>query len=528
MSYPSLGRRWVLPFTTLAICAFLVAGCDSGGEPPAEQLDPPANLQAGAVGQSVELSWQAPPGVEVSEYRIYRGGEPERVATVPGDQTGYTDTDVQAGQAYRYVVTAALASGDESGFSNEATATPESDPDPDPDPTGAQECIDGMAGEYPCENIDLLAHLSINEVGGSTGVNLNEVWGWTDPETGRRYALVGRTDGTAFVDVTEPIEPVFLGSLPTATSSSSWRDIKVKDDHALIGSEARGHGMQIFDLTQLRDAEDDAPQTFESTAVYDGFGASHNIVAAGEGMARAYGVGISNAQDAPDGADCGPGYHGVDLSDPSDPQFAGCFNSTLGRASDGYTHDAQCVDYFGPDTEHQGREICIGADETGLSVADLTDLENPEQLAVGTYPNTGYAHQGWFGEEQRYFYADDELDERNGLVSNTRTLVWDMQDLDDPVLVTQHEGVTTSIDHNQYLVGGFAYQANYRSGLRILDARDPENLSEIGFFDIYPSDDGAAFDGAWGTYPFFDDGTVLINGIGSGLFIVQPIGDAER
>ena len=402
---------------------------------------------------------------------------------------------------------------------------PEEEPDP-PSDGEARTC----AGEYPCRNVDLVAHLSIAALGGGGGTELNDVWGWTDPQTGRQYALVGRTDGTAFVDVTDPGNPVYLGSLPTATTASSWRDIKVKNDHAfVIADNAGAHGMQIFDLAQLRSASGGDPQTFAATAVYEGFGSAHNVVTAGEGTARAYGVGTTGGQDVPQGTNCGAGYHGVDLSDPADPQFAGCFNSSLGGiAAPGYTHDAQCVTYHGPDSEHQGREICIGADETGISVADLTDLDAPQQLATGTYPRTGYTHQGWFGPDQRYFYLDDELDERNGLVSHTRTLLWDMEDLDAPVLVTQHTGATTSIDHNQYVVGDRLYQANYTSGLRILDVSDPAQPQEVGFFDVYPANDNPTFDGAWSVYPFFEDGPLLVSGIGSGLFLLEATGEAAR
>ena len=58
------------------------------------------------------------------------------------------------------------------------------------------------------------------------------------------------------------------------------------------------------------------------------------------------------------------------------------------------SHDAQCVIYRGPDEDYQGREICFGADETALSIADVTDRENPVAIARGDYPNVGYAHQG--------------------------------------------------------------------------------------------------------------------------------------
>ncbi len=86
-------------------------------------------------------------------------------------------------------------------------------------------CVDGKAGEYECQNVDLLSFVPLGELG-STG-NGNDIWGWTDPETGREYAISGCTDGTSFVDVSEPTDPKVLAFLPTHTVSSSWRDMKV-------------------------------------------------------------------------------------------------------------------------------------------------------------------------------------------------------------------------------------------------------------------------------------------------------------
>jgi hypothetical protein len=56
-------------------------------------------------------------------------------------------------------------------------------------------------------NVQLQSFLPINELGGGRGVGLNDIWGWTDPQTDREYALVGRSNGTSFVDVTDPSNP---------------------------------------------------------------------------------------------------------------------------------------------------------------------------------------------------------------------------------------------------------------------------------------------------------------------------------
>lgn len=91
---------------------------------------------------------------------------------------------------------------------------------------------DGKAGEYPCQNVDLLSFVPLSELG--TSGDGNDIWGWTDPETGREYAIVGLYDGTSFVDVTDPTNPQVLGKLPTETFGSMWRDIKV--DHTPFAS----------------------------------------------------------------------------------------------------------------------------------------------------------------------------------------------------------------------------------------------------------------------------------------------------
>ena len=156
----------------------------------------------------------------------------------------------------------------------------------------------------------------------------------------------------------------------------------------------------------------------------------------------------------------------------------------------GYSHDAQCVVYQGPDEDYEGREICFGANETALSIADVTDRENPVAIARGEYPNVGYAHQGWLTEDHRHFFMGDELDEVQGGVERTRTLVWDVADLDDPLLLKEHFAETGTIDHNQYVRGNRLYQANLMSGLRVLDISDVENPVEIGYFDTVPDDSG--------------------------------------
>ena len=367
----------------------------------------------------------------------------------------------------------------------------------------ATSCVDGMADIFPCQNVDLLSHLTLAEIGGGNG---NDNWGWTDSTTGKEYALIGRTNGTAFVDISDPENPVYLGNLPTHAGSSTWRDIKVYQDHAFIVSDNNpGHGMQIFDLGRLRSVES-PPVTFTNTAHYSDFSSAHNIVI-NEESGFAYAVG---------GNDCAGGLHMIDISTPTAPTFAGCFSD------DGYTHDAQCVTYEGPDTEHQGDEICFNSNTDSLTIVDVTDKKNPVMLSRTTYDNTGYTHQGWLTQDQATFVLDDELDEVfNG--NNTRTFFFNVADLEKPTLDHTFDAKNPAIDHNQYVHGHFVYQANYTTGLRILSLADGfENIQEVAFFDTYPNGDGDTFSGAWSVYPFFDSGVAIISDMNRGLFVVRP------
>jgi choice-of-anchor B domain-containing protein len=82
----------------------------------------------------------------------------------------------------------------------------------------------------------------------------DDIWGWTDATSGREFALMGLTNRTSFIEVTDPTAPVYLGSWKTTagTGKKAWRDVKVYNEQAYIVSDNNGaDGLQVFDLTQL-------------------------------------------------------------------------------------------------------------------------------------------------------------------------------------------------------------------------------------------------------------------------------------
>merc|ERR1712071_120458 len=141
-----------------------------------------------------------------------------------------------------------------------------------------------------------------------------------------------------------------------------------------------------------------------------------------------------------------------------------------------------------------------------------------------TYDDASYTHQGWLTEDKRFFLIDDETDEFYGKVANTRTIICDVSTLSEPKLTGDFEGTTEAIDHNQYVKGDYVYQANYRSGLRILSLTNIENgeLEEVAYFDTYPSSNSNSFSGVWSNYPYFASGNVVVSDTQRGLFVVHP------
>jgi choice-of-anchor B domain-containing protein len=121
---------------------------------------------------------------------------------------------------------------------------------------------------------------------------------------------------------------------------------------------------------------------------------------------------------------------------------------------------------------------------------------------------------------------NDEGDELDGVVTGTRTIVWDLTRLDDPVVAHEYIGPVMASDHNLFVVGNRVYESNYGSGLRVLDITERTRPREIAHFDSAPfNDDGpghsAAQSGAWSNYPFFRSGVVVFTSVREGLFLVR-------
>ncbi len=188
-------------------------------------------------------------------------------------------------------------------------------------------------------------------------------------------------------------------------------------------------------------------------------------------------------------------------------------------------HDLFISFYFcihpdkGPDTRYTNSHICFCYNTDSLTIVDTTNKSNPTQLSRLTYANSGYTHQGWLTDDGKHVIVNDETDQQ----TYTRTHVFKVESLTNPVYVGYHSGTTLASDHNLYIKGNLVFESNYRAGLQVLkiDNLATPKLTQIANFDIYTSNDSAGYNGSWTNYPYLASGIVLVSGMEQGLYVLQ-------
>ena len=313
---------------------------------------------------------------------------------------------------------------------------------------------------------------------------------------------MGRSNGTAFIDITNPrrrnTSPI--SQKIAGTPDESWREPKVYQNTVYIGvdrSSSTAVGMQVMDLTKLRAIHGTTLQLTENSIYTNGITRIHTLaINQDTGYLYLNGTNLSSG-----------GMQIVNVNNPLAPVAAGTFSG------DGYTHESQVVLYHGPDTQYQGREIAFNSNgKQGdtlanpldtFSIVDATNKAAITRISTRKYANAGYIHQGWLTEDQRYFFQNDELDEQGGATAgHTRSHLWDVSDLDNPVYRGFVDLPTTSIDHNMYVKDGFLFETNYTTGLRMFKIGDLSSsdtsqwITEVAYYDTYAANDSATFNGA--------------------------------
>ena len=396
---------------------------------------------------------------------------------------------------------------------------------------GPANCAGGKAGEYDCNKVDLLSHIPLNEFSTDPD-SANDIWGFMDRNDGREYALIGLSNGTAIVDISTPATPREVGTV--RGPNSLWRDVHVYQyfdnsanrykAYAYVTTEASGGGVQVIDLSNLPDTVSLAHTIRDvetSHTLYGNFDYADGTPVTGL-TPTLYIAGSNVVVTSKDKQQMSRGsWRAYELSNPAQPRFVHQPVSTNSYMHDGTgfiltdERTAQCAE------GHNPCEILFDFNEDTLDIWDVTDKTNPFRLAKAPYGGAGYSHSGWFTSDKRYLILNDELDEQSS-GNNTRFRTFDLSNLRNPVVVANYYGPTRDIDHNTYIRGSRGYVAHYRRGMVVLDVSNPLSLSEAGFFDsALLFGPASQFNGAWGTYPYFPSGNIVISDIENGLYVVR-------
>ena len=348
------------------------------------------------------------------------------------------------------------------------------------------------AGGFPAQNVELFSQIPLGDFG-SNPSSMSDCWGYTSP-SGREYALVALRNALAVVEVTDPAVPVIIDEIGHA--NCLWGDVKVFGDRCYVVNECAG-GMDVIDLSDVDNGNVMLVQVFTD----GGLNSSHNVAI--DTLSGFLYLCDSNLN--------GGRLLAYDLSDPDNPSLAGQVSSAVGADC----HDAQIVTYTsGPNA---GKQIAFCANGgTGMDIYDVTDKSNITRLSRSTYPNLVFAHQCWLSPDRQFLYLNDEADGIN------ETVIFDVSDLGNPVLVNTYSSNVAATDHNLYAHDGFIFEAEYLAGVRIFCAEDPANPVQVGWFDTHPGSDSAGFDGVWSVYPFFASGTLIASDETLGLFVLDP------
>jgi len=391
---------------------------------------------------------------------------------------------------------------------------------------GPAECVDGKALGYECHNIDLQSHMPLNEFS-STPSSANDIWGHTDLNNQKEYAIIGLRGSTAFVDISDPTNPIEVATI--GGNGSTWRDIKVYQHfdntankykaYAYVTTDKADQGMQIIDLSNL-------PTNVTLIKTLNDFSEAHNVFISNldysdntalSGLIPMIYISGSNLNTGDEKGS----YQIYNLTDPADPQLEA--NSGSGA---GYIHDAASFVIDDARTascnNHSPCEILIDFNAYNLDIWDITDKSAPYKIKNISYTTSDYIHSGWWSEDKMTIFIQNELDEQRKGV-NTTLEALDISDLNNPQIIGTYVGQTAAIDHNGFTLGTEYYMSNYRRGLSLIDISDPSNMTDIGFFDTFsiPATNSANFNGAWGVYPYLPSGNVIVSDLEYGLFVLK-------
>jgi len=332
--------------------------------------------------------------------------------------------------------------------------------------------------QLPNQNMYLLRNLNQHY----TSTLYSAIWGYAAPD-GREYAIMGCPTGTAFIDVTDSADIHEVDYLTGLTSS--WREMKTYSHYAYIVSEATNSKLQIVDLQYLPDSVH-----LVKTYSYTGYTRTHSISQSENYLFLNGGNASSNG-----------GIQILDVSDPENPVKLGAWTNL-------YVHDCRVDnDTIYAANINDGKVSIINATNKS-ALSTVTSFNN----LIGAGP-----HNTALSSDKKRLFVTDEIGNAPYLLK-----VWNITDRSNPVYVTdwQPTGITTSIVHNIETYGNYGIIAHYSAGVRVIDISNPDNPTEVAWYDTYPSNNNESYNGCWGVY-MLPSGKIIASDRQTGLYVLK-------
>lgn len=353
------------------------------------------------------------------------------------------------------------------------------------------------AENYPSLNVNMIGHWynPTQDPEPIYGIQYQGVWGWHQQSLNREYAILGASDGTYFLDVTTPSNPVVVDYIPAAHGNLIWHEIKTYQNYCYIVSD--DGAPNTFIICDLNSLPDSVTILHNNNTIFE---RCHTIYVDGTKLWCGSVTGDNNAFQY--SMAC------YDLSvNPAQP--------TLIRALDqdypaiGSVHDM----FVRNDT------VYASCGYEGLHIYTFGSVYT-EIGFLTTYPEQGYNHSSFLTPGGNTLIFMDEVPDGRGIKSV------DVSNMGNITVNQVFRSNTGNTPHNPYILGAnILVGANYTDGLQLWNISNPSAVVPIGYFDSdtlvnYPNYTDA-YHGCWGAYTDLPSGLILIGDMQNGLFVLD-------